>query len=59
MNNRKLDIPEIQEIPQFMKILDDLSAGNNPYLVGSAGTGKTTLGEKVTSALYGRSENDG
>ncbi|GAL74641.1 hypothetical protein JCM19275_3496 [Nonlabens ulvanivorans] len=33
MNNRKLDIPEVQQIPQFMKIMDDLSVGNNPYLV--------------------------
>lgn len=59
MNTIKLDIPEIEQIPQFMKILDDLSVGNNPYLVGSAGTGKTTLGEKVAYALFGRKENDG
>ncbi len=59
MNQRKLDIPEVEQIPQFMKILDDLSVGNNPYLVGSAGTGKTTLGEKVAYALHGRSETDG
>lgn len=59
MNNRKLDVPEMQQIPEFMKILDDLSVGNNPYLVGSAGTGKTTLGEKVAYALFGRTENDG
>jgi len=59
MNNRKLDIPEVQQIPQFMKILDDLSVGNNPYLVGSAGTGKTTIGEKIAYAIKGRAENDG
>ncbi|CAA0147436.1 MULTISPECIES: AAA family ATPase [Flavobacteriaceae] len=59
MTQRKLDIPEVQQIPQFMKIMDDLSVGNNPYLVGSAGTGKTTLGEKVAYAINGRSENDG
>ena len=59
MRTRKLDIPEIQQIPQFMKILDDLSVGNNAFLVGSAGTGKTTLGEKVAYSLFGRSEHDG
>ncbi|TGV03661.1 AAA family ATPase [Flavivirga rizhaonensis] len=59
MNNMKLDVPEAQQIPQFMKIIDDLSVGNNPYLVGSAGTGKTTLGEKIAYALFGRAENDG
>lgn len=59
MNNRKLDIPEVQQIPQFMKIMDDLSVGNNPYLVGSAGTGKTTIGEKIAYAIKGRAENDG
>ena len=59
MNRLKLDIPEVQQIPQFMKIIDDLSVGNNPYLIGSAGTGKTTLGEKIAYALFGRVENDG
>ena len=53
-----LDIPEIKQIPNFMKVLDDLSSGNNVFLVGSAGTGKTTLGEKVAYALFGRKEND-
>ncbi len=53
-----LDIPEIKQIPNFMKVLDDLSSGNNVFLVGSAGTGKTTLGEKVAYALFGRTEND-
>lgn len=55
----KYDIPEVEQIPQFAKILDDLSVGNNPYLVGSAGTGKTTIGEKVAYAINGRKENDG
>ena len=54
-----LDIPEIRQIPNFMKVLDDLNSGNNVFLVGSAGTGKTTLGEKVAYALFGRKENDG
>lgn len=59
MNHLKLDIPEIEQIPNFMKIVDDLSVGNNAFLVGSAGTGKSTLGEKVAYALFGRNENDG
>ena len=54
-----LDIPEIRQIPNFMKVLDDLNSGNNVFLVGSAGTGKTTLGEKIAYALFGRKENDG
>lgn len=55
----KIDVPEAEDIPQFMKVLDDLAAGNNVFLVGSAGTGKTTLAEKVAYALAGRHENDG
>lgn len=55
----RLDIPEIDQIPNFQKILDDLSVGNNVFLVGSAGTGKTTLGEKVAYALFDRKEQDG
>ncbi len=58
MNEMKLDIPEVEQIPQFMKILDDLSVGNNVYLGGSTGTGKTTLGEKTAYSLKGRLEND-
>ncbi len=53
-----LDIPEIDQIPDFMKILDDLSVGNNVFLKGIAGTGKTTLGEKIAYAYFGRKEND-
>ena len=55
----KIDIPEVEQIPQFMKILDDLTVGNNVFLVGAAGTGKTTLAEKVAYSLFGRHENDG
>ena len=59
MRNTKLDIPELMQIPSFMKVLDDLSSGNNVFLVGSAGTGKTTLAEKVAYSLFGRKEDDG
>ncbi len=60
--NRKtytLDLPEIAQMPNLIKVLDDLQSGNNVFLVGSAGTGKTTLGEKAAYALFGRKPNDG
>ena len=56
---RKTNIPEAVQIPSFMKILDDLWSGNNVFLVGAAGTGKTTLAEKIAYAHFGRAENDG
>ncbi len=59
MKNIRTDIPEIVQIPSFMKVLDDLQSGNNVFLVGSAGTGKTTLAEKVAYVLFNREENDG
>lgn len=55
---RTLDIPEIDQIPSFMKILDDIGVGNNVFLKGIAGTGKTTLGEKISYAHFGRKEED-
>lgn len=55
----RIDIPEAKQIPDFLKIVDDLMVGNNVFLVGSAGTGKSTLGEKVAYALAGRQEDDG
>jgi MoxR-like ATPase len=58
MREIKTDVPEATQIPQFLKVLDDLSCGNNVFLVGSAGTGKTTVAEKVAYALFGRKEND-
>ncbi|WP_299243085.1 AAA family ATPase [uncultured Aquimarina sp.] len=48
----------MNQIPSFRKILDDMSVGNNVFLKGIAGTGKTTLGEKVAYAHFGRREND-
>lgn len=38
-------------IPEFQKIVDDLVLGQNVYLKGGAGTGKTTLAQKVAKAL--------
>ncbi len=58
MTTFKLNIPEVEQIPSFVKILDDLSVGNNVFLKGPAGTGKTTLGEKIAYSYNGRSEND-
>lgn len=55
----KRNTPEYTQIPAFPKILDDLSVGNNVFLVGSAGTGKTTLAEKVAYAFFDRDPNDG
>ncbi len=53
-----LDIPEVQQIPSFMKILDDLSVGNNVFLVGMKGTGKSRLQEQVSYSFFGRKRND-
>jgi len=55
----KYDIPEIAQIPNFIKIMDDLQVGNPVWLHGTVGTGKTTLGEKVAYAIHDRSEKDG
>ena len=55
----KLDVPEYEQIPEFMKILDDLSVGNNVFLVGPAGTGKSTLARLVVYSFMNRAVNDG
>ncbi|MEL7147542.1 MAG: AAA family ATPase, partial [Bacteroidota bacterium] len=55
----KLDVPEYEQIPEFMKILDDLSVGNNVFLVGPAGTGKSTLARLVVYSFFNRAVNDG
>ncbi len=39
------------EIPVFQKIVDDVVLGQNVFLVGGAGTGKTTLAQNVAAAL--------
>ena len=59
MSTPVLDLPETTQIPAFLKVLDDLALGNNVYLVGVAGTGKTTLAEKIAYARFGRREHDG
>lgn len=38
-------------IPNFFKVIDDMLVGNNVYLIGEAGTGKTFLAERVAKAL--------
>jgi hypothetical protein len=57
----KLSIPnfpkEIQidkakaDIPNFYKIIDDVLAGNNVYLIGEAGGGKTYTAEQIAKTL--------
>lgn len=59
MRQFRVDVPEATQIPAFLKSLDDLSIGNNVFFKGSAGTGKTTLAEKIAYAFAGRLENDG
>lgn len=55
---KRLDVPEATQIPAFVKTLDDLDCGNNVLYVGSGGTGKTTLAEKIAYSFFGRKEND-
>ena len=39
------------KIPHFYEIVDDVLAGNNVYLIGEAGGGKTYTAEEVSKAL--------
>jgi DNA replication protein DnaC len=39
------------DIPNFYEIIDDIMAGNNVYLIGEAGGGKTFTAEKIASIL--------
>lgn len=45
--------PEVPDSgsPDYYRILDDVIGGKNVFLVGGAGTGKTTLAEKVAESL--------
>ncbi len=45
--------PDATAIPMFLKIIDDIRHGNNVFLVGSAGTGKTSLAETVAYSIQG------
>jgi MoxR-like ATPase len=54
----KYDIPEHQttafkkpDIPAFQQIVDDVMMGNNVFLIGGAGTGKTYLAELLIAKL--------
>lgn len=38
-------------IPNFFKVIDDVLVGNNVYLIGEAGTGKTFLASRVAETL--------
>lgn len=40
--------------PQYKRIVDDIFRGNNVFLVGGAGTGKTFLAKKIASDMLGR-----
>lgn len=39
------------DVPNLLKIIDDIVLGNNVMLIGGAGTGKTFLAEKVANVL--------
>lgn len=39
------------DIPNFLRILDDVALGHNVMLIGGAGTGKTYLAEKAAQIL--------
>jgi hypothetical protein len=57
----KLEIPnfpkpitvgkDVAEIPNFYNIIDDVLAGNNVYLIGEAGGGKTFTAVRVSETL--------
>jgi cobaltochelatase CobS len=41
----------VARIPNFFEIIDDVLAGNNVYLIGEAGGGKTYTAEQVAQTL--------
>jgi hypothetical protein len=49
---KQIEIPEsTSKIPNFFEIVDDVLAGNNVYLIGEAGGGKTFTAETVAITL--------
>lgn len=42
---------ETAQIPNFYEIIDDVLAGNNVYLIGEAGGGKTYTAEQIAKVL--------
>lgn len=49
---KKIEInSKVARIPNFYEILDDVLAGNNVYLIGEAGGGKTYTAEMVAKTL--------
>jgi cobaltochelatase CobS len=49
---KKIEInSSIAKIPNFFEIIDDVMAGNNVYLIGEAGGGKTFIAETIASTL--------
>lgn len=49
---KKIEInSKVARIPNFYEILDDVLAGNNVYLIGEAGGGKTFTAEMVAKTL--------
>lgn len=51
--NFKTDLKGTDSIQDFQKMLDDLLLGNNIFLVGPAGTGKTFTAEALCRAAWG------
>lgn len=58
MRKMKTDVPEIDQIPYFMKVLDDMSVGHSVYLWGTKGTGKSHLSDIVSYSFMGRNRSD-
>ena len=50
--SKKIELNQkTSKIPNFYEIIDDVLAGNNVYLIGEAGGGKTYTAEQVAIAL--------
>lgn len=51
INNKELPAIPMGDIPEFQQMVDELMLGHNIFLIGGAGTGKTTLAKKVADSL--------